>query len=62
MNNIDSHLKSCSPKNDVYTYSFNSEEVKIINEALNKKSWVDEVRMLLQEQEEKESGSCRNSG
>lgn len=34
MKTIDNHLKSSSPKNDVFTYSFNGEEVRRINLAL----------------------------
>lgn len=49
MNNIDSHLKSCSPKNDVYTYSFNSKEVEKINSALQRYDLVKEIRELLRE-------------
>lgn len=54
MDNINNNLKSCSPTNDVYTYSFTKAEVDEINAALAKKSWVEEVRTLLQEQEERE--------
>lgn len=46
---IDNHLKSCAPSSDVYTFSFTAAEVNEINEALNKKSWLEEVKELLEE-------------
>lgn len=51
MKTIDNNLKSCAPQYDVYTYSFTLDQVKQINEALKKKSWLDEVRELLKEDE-----------
>lgn len=50
LTNIDDHLKSCREDANVYTFSFTREEVNTINEALNKKAWIDEVRELLKEQ------------
>lgn len=50
MVSIDDKLKSCSPQNNVYTFSFTQEEVQIINKALEKKSWVEEVKELLEEE------------
>lgn len=52
LKSINNHLKSCSEKNNVYTYSFTLEEVEIINKALEKKSWLEEVKQLLQEAED----------
>lgn len=52
MTNINDHLKSCREDANVYTYSFTKEEVNEINEALRKKSWIEEVRGLLKEQEQ----------
>lgn len=49
INNIDDHLKSCSPQNDVYTYSFTSEEVAHINRALQRYDLIAEIKQLLQE-------------
>lgn len=51
MVSIDDHLKACRPDADVYTYSFTKAEVDEINEGLQKKSWTDEVRELLKENE-----------
>lgn len=51
MVSIDDHLKACRPDADVYTYSFTKAEVDEINEGLKKKSWTDEVRELLKENE-----------
>lgn len=49
IHNIDNHLKSCAPQYDVYTYSFNLEEVKHINRALQRYDLVKEIKELLQE-------------
>lgn len=46
---IDDHLKSYSPDNDVYTYSFNHEEVEHINRALQRYDLVNEIRELMKE-------------
>lgn len=54
MDNINDHLKACRPDADVYTYSFTKAEVDEINEGLKKKSWTDEVRELIKEQEREE--------
>lgn len=53
ISNIDSHLKSCSPQNDVYTYSFTKEEVDHINRALQRYDLVQEIKQVLEEQENK---------
>lgn len=52
ISNIDDHLKSCSPQNDVYTYSFTKEEVDHINRALQRYDLVQEIRQVLAEQEQ----------
>ena len=49
ISNIDDHLKSCSPVNDVYTYSFNHDEVEHINRALQRFDLVKEIREALKE-------------
>lgn len=46
---INDHLKSYSHKNDVYTYSFNHEEVEHINRALQRYDLVKEIKELIKE-------------
>lgn len=53
ISNIDSHLKSCREDADVYTYSFTKEEVNHINRALQRYDLVQEIRQVLEEQENK---------
>ena len=49
LTSIDGYLKSCSEQNDVYTYSFNRQQVKYINESLQHWDLVKEIRSVLNE-------------
>jgi len=50
MKSINDHLTSKSPEYDVFTFNFTAQEVEEINKALQKQSWIEEVRGLLEEE------------